>query len=130
MLLAGRVNRADLIRHFDISMPQASADISRHLDRAPHRARYDRNEKSYLVAPAFAPLFSARKPIDILDELRTSQGAPQEDRPPWAAEVPVESAVPRTERIMDIFILSALLSAVRERKMVQIEYQSFGRSQP
>lgn len=45
----GQVRRADLMREFDISMPQASADIAAFLAAEPKRVRYDVSAKTYVL---------------------------------------------------------------------------------
>ena len=51
----GRVNRGDLVRHFGISVPQASTDLARYQQLAPGNLLYDRNAKTYAAAKGFTP---------------------------------------------------------------------------
>jgi hypothetical protein len=45
----GQIRRADLIRQFDISVPQASIDIAEFMATNPPRVRYDVSAKAYVM---------------------------------------------------------------------------------
>lgn len=45
----GQVRRSDIMREFDVSMPQASNDIAVFLSRDPCAARYDVSAKTYVL---------------------------------------------------------------------------------
>lgn len=45
----GQVRRSDLIREFDISIPQASNDIAEFLAADPPNVRYDVSGKCYIL---------------------------------------------------------------------------------
>ena len=45
----GQVRRADLMREFDISMPQASNDIAEFLSANPPNVKYDVSAKAYVL---------------------------------------------------------------------------------
>lgn len=125
---ANRVNRSDLVRKFGISVQQASADLARYFELAPGNARYDRKQKTYLCERSFKPVVSLTSPQEILEELERVNGAnTQGEGAPWALDVVAERAVPRSNRTLDASVLQALLSAVRERHMVRVSYQSFSK---
>lgn len=44
----GQIRRADLMREFDISQPQASNDISAFMAADPPHVRYDVSAKAYI----------------------------------------------------------------------------------
>lgn len=44
----GKLNRRDLMEEFDISTPQASADIARYQAAHPGAMTYDKSEKCYV----------------------------------------------------------------------------------
>lgn len=48
LVLLGRVNRADLMRHFDISAAIASTDIRAFLAEHPTTMAYDKTAKAYI----------------------------------------------------------------------------------
>lgn len=45
----GGVNRSDIIDTFDVSVPQASKDLTLYQERAPHNALYDKSARRYVV---------------------------------------------------------------------------------
>lgn len=45
----GQIRRADLMREFDISMPQASQDIAEFLSAEPALVTYDVSAKTYVL---------------------------------------------------------------------------------
>lgn len=51
----GQIRRADLVRQFDISVPQASIDISEFLAANPAFVEYDTRGKTYVVSDATPP---------------------------------------------------------------------------
>lgn len=52
----GQVRRADIMREFDVSMPQASADIARFMAAQPPHVRYDVSAKAYVLDDDWAGL--------------------------------------------------------------------------
>ena len=53
----GGVNRADIIEAFDVSVPQASKDLTLYQERAPRNAIYDKSAKRYVAGNEFQPCF-------------------------------------------------------------------------
>ena len=53
----GRVNRADLMDRFGVSVPQATNDLSRYQELAPENLAYDKRAKAYLTTQTFVPVF-------------------------------------------------------------------------
>ncbi|MDE2107398.1 MAG: hypothetical protein KGL39_59935 [Patescibacteria group bacterium] len=51
----GQVRRADIMREFDVSMPQASKDIQDFLSANPAYVRYDTSGKCYVLIEDLAP---------------------------------------------------------------------------
>ena len=115
----GRVNRADLIGRFGISVPQATNDLRRYLALAPANLRYDTRQKAYLATPAFAPLFG---PPDAEAWLRAAEGGAP-------APLPVET-VPLPPRRLDPFLLRRILAARREGLALRVLYQPMDEPDP
>ncbi len=129
----GRINRSDLIERFGISVPQASGDLALYQQLAPANMRYDKREKAYLAADAFAPLFEQR-PEAYLNQLSgVAQGiiAPEES---WASDEALSAghfaAVPQATRRIAPDVLRAVLRAVRNGLDLQVSYQSMSRTEP
>lgn len=119
----GRLNRKDLMEFFGISKPQASLDIARYIELAPHNLRYERGPKVYVAEPAFTSVFPSTHPDRYLDRILASANNEAEGmgfvgwRPP-AATVPIPG------RKLDGGVLAAIITAIRENNDVFIQYQS------
>jgi predicted DNA-binding transcriptional regulator YafY len=120
----GRINRLDLVSRFGISPNQATADIKRFQALHPGALAYDTRAKTYRAGAAL-PAPDAGAASDLLRELRLiAEGmqAPDEGTlafPPAAelAEPPVRVAPPE--------VLTAVITAIRERRAFSADYQSF-----
>lgn len=120
----GRINRNDLVEFFDISMPQASADLARYTEAAPDNMEYDRSAKAFLRAKFFEPVFeqsASRAYLSELLALVTEVVEPQSSFVSWRPSV---ATLPVIGRQVDGEILMCLLQAIKEKKMVNVEYQS------
>ena len=53
----GQINRADIMRAFAISAPQASLDLRRYMATNPRRIAYDVRAKTYVQIEGTKPLF-------------------------------------------------------------------------
>ena len=67
----GGVNRADIIEMFDVSVPQASKDLTLYQERAPKNAIYDKSAKRYVASDQFQPCFLKPDPAAYLNQLRS-----------------------------------------------------------
>ena len=67
----GRINRGDLTEQFGISIPQASADLARYQEMAPHNLSYDPSLKCYLATPAYRPVFEVEDAGRYLAQLNS-----------------------------------------------------------
>lgn len=114
----GRVNRADLMRRFGISVPQATNDLRRYRELAPGNLRYDPRDKAYLTEPGFQPLFGTPSAEAWLqaDEI----GLP---------EMPVEVA-PLPSRRIDAWLLRSILAAKRGHEALRVKYQPMDEPDP
>lgn len=108
----GRINRADLMRRFGISVPQATNDLREYQARAPGNLRYDTREKAYLTEPNFRPLFDAPSAEAWLTA--GEAGA--------AASVPV-ATIPVPARRIDPWVLRRILAARRSGLAFRVLYQ-------
>jgi hypothetical protein len=115
----GRVNRADLIRRFDISVPQATNDFRRYLELAPGNLRYDTREKAYLTEPDFKPLFGTPNAEAWL----------QSGKIALAQVMPVEIA-PLPPRRINAWLLRRILAAKRAREALHVLYQPMDEPDP
>lgn len=126
----GRLNRADMTRFFQISVPQASMDIRRYIELAPANLIYDRSLRAYSATAKFAPLYPSSGAEQYMEQLlaleRQTLVPPQsliDVRPPVASvELPA--------RHVDQETLKQLLRAIAERGMLRANYQSITRDEP
>jgi hypothetical protein len=114
----GRVNRADLMRRFGISVPQATNDLRRYLEFAPGNLRYDPRDKAYLTEPGFEPLFGAPSAEAWLQADETG-----------LTVMPVEVA-PMPSRRIDAWLLRRILAAKRRHETLHVKYQPMDEPNP
>lgn len=115
----GRLNRADLMRRFGISVPQATNDLREYQARAPGNLRYDTREKAYLAEPGFTPLYGLPSAEAWLSA--GEAGAP--------AALPV-AVTPIPARRIDPWLLRRLLAARRAAVALRILYQPLDEPAP
>lgn len=119
----GRINRADLVEAYSISVQQASADFSAYNDAAPNNLLYDPRLKGYISSDSFRPLFEVSTPGAYLAELATGGGF---DEPTGKWTTPVQT-LPRLERKLDSSVVRAVLSAIRSASCIEISYHSMSK---
>ncbi len=125
----GRINRLDLVARFGVSPNQATADLKRFAELHPNAMAYDTRAKTYR-ATAAPDQPRAADAGSVLRELRLiAEGVlPAEESvlawPPSAeiAEPPVRTASAE--------ILWVVLAAIRERRALSADYQSFSTPNP
>jgi hypothetical protein len=118
----GRLNRSDLMEHFGISVPQASADIAAYTELAAGNLVYDRSARVYVASAHFAPVFPSTSAEHYLNDLLALNArvlAPEGSFVGWAPSVamavsPARSVPPR--------ILVSVVRAIRGRTAVELLY--------
>lgn len=123
----GGVNRSDIIEMFDVSVPQASKDLTLYQERAPHNAIYDKSAKRYVASPQFSPVYLKPDPDGYLSRLRSLAEGLTEPSESWIAHPPQTDIALTPRREVDSGVLQAVLGAVREGRSVEIYYQSMSR---
>jgi len=119
----GQINRADLVKHFSISVPQASADLATYDRLAQGNMSYDAKVKSYVATPAFNPRSqpSARQYLAqlqlVADEVLAKEAS-------WLGHFPPYGIVPRIRRKLEAAILRRMLHAIRHGHALEVDYQS------
>lgn len=117
----GSLNRADLTSHFGISVPQASKDISAYLNIAPDNLRYDHREKRYFPTDDFQPEFIDLNVGELLEQTL------QQD--PVNTVIGVDTLSVPTRNIRPN-LFRQVLQAIKNRKSIEIEYQSMNSNSP
>lgn len=123
----GGVNRSDIIEMFDVSVPQASKDLTLYQERAPQNAVYDKSAKRYIASPQFSPIFLKPDPDGYLSRLRSLAEGLIEPGESWLANPPQTDIALTPRREVDSGVLQAILGAVRESRSLEIRYQSMSR---
>lgn len=122
----GGVNRSDIIATFDVSVPQASKDLTLYQERAPQNAVYDKSAKRYVASSQFTPIFLKPDPDGYLSRLRSLAEGLADLGDSWIA-IPPETDIALTpRRKVDADVLKPVLQAVRENRSIEVYYQSMG----
>lgn len=120
----GGVNRSDIIDVFDVSVPQASKDLTLYQERAPHNAVYDKSAKRYVASPQFSPVFLRPDPDGYLSRLRSLAEGLADPTESWIARPPQMDIALTPRRAVDSDVLKAILGAIREKLSIDVFYQS------
>lgn len=126
----GGVNRSDIIDMFDVSVPQASKDLTLYQERAPHNAVYDKSARRYIAGPDFSPIFLRPDPDGYLSRLRSvAEGLVERDAS-WISQIPDTDIALTPRREIDAEVLREILAAVRDVRSIEVRYQSMGNDRP
>jgi hypothetical protein len=131
LLWEGRVNRSDLIKAFNISVPQSTLDFREYMDRAPGNMDYDKRLRHYFPSAAFKPIFVSDSPEGYLSQLvALNMGGEEQIHPGLIGATPSFDVLPSPERRVDRATLQHLLRAIRENLALEIHYQSLSTATP
>lgn len=123
----GRINRADLVEFFGISVPQASTDLKNYRALAPGNVDYDATRRQYVATPAFSPVFVRNDPASYLNELSALDAGLLDSNSAFVGYLPEYGVVPPVTRRIDSGKFRALLGAVRAGVDQRIRYQSMSK---
>jgi hypothetical protein len=126
----GAINRADIVEHFGVSVPQASKDLTLYQERAPGNLEYDTRGKRYVAAAKFVLRFLNPDPYVYLAQLRSVVEGSVPAHDSWIAALPTADVALTPKRDIDIEALRLILDAVREGGSVEIFYQSMNKLRP
>jgi len=126
----GSINRADIVKHFGVSVPQASKDLTLYQERAPGNLEYDTRGKRYVAAAKFVLRFLNPDPYVYLAQLRSVVEGSVPAHDSWIAALPTADVALTPKRDIDIEALRLILDAVREGGSVEIFYQSMNKLRP
>lgn len=127
---SGRINRGDLTDFFGISVPQASLDLARYIEWRPANVFYDKSSKAYLKSKEFQPLFSDKGSKDYLGNLLALTQNIIKDDECFIGWRPPCDVLPSLERLVPDQILSTVLEAIRNQRVMQVSYLSMARETP
>lgn len=126
----GGVNRSDIIDTFGVSVPQASKDLTLYQERAPNNAFYDKSAKRYVASEHFEPHFLTPDPYGYLSRLRSVAEGLIDLSDSWITQVPDTDIALTPRRDINADVLRAVLSAVRDRRSLDVLYQSMSKERP
>jgi len=116
----GGVNRSDIVSEFDVSVPQASKDLTLYQEQAPENIRYDRSLKRYFATENFKPKFIK---LDADAYLRHLTDVKCEPAGVGLSQVEADRLQVPHRRIRPD-VLRSVLTAARSEQSIEIYYQS------
>ncbi|MFZ3139482.1 helix-turn-helix transcriptional regulator [Polaromonas sp.] len=126
----GKLNRADLTKFFQISVPQASMDIRQYMELAPDNLVYDRSSRLYAATPDFSPLFKTSGADQYMTQLLALERQTLEPMQTFIEMRPPLASVALPSRHIDPAALKILLRAIAEQGKLKAHYQSIAREEP
>jgi hypothetical protein len=121
----GRFNRDDLRRHFGLSTPQVSLDISKYAMRAPDNLTYDRSSKTYVSTDRYEPVFPIRSSARrYMAELLATKTGLLEPGASFIGMAPEVDTAPSPWRTLNETTVAMLVKAIRDKLSVIVRYQS------
>lgn len=126
----GRINRSDLMQFFDISAPQASADLGLYQHLAEDNLVYDNRQRIYLATSTFKPLSKRSEATRYLNELqRLARGIVEPDES-FVGYQPPTGVVASPSRAIEANEVATLVRAIRDRVALLVRYQSMEAPEP
>ena len=126
----GRINRRDLINKFGVSVPQASADMSRYQDLAPNNLHYDPRAKFYFASKEFKPKFLNPDSDRYLANMISLSSGIMTEEECWLTNIPAYDVLPQPRRAINPERLRRVVGAIRDGLAVQVKYQSMNAPEP
>mgnify|MGYP003117220593 CR=1 FL=1 len=120
----GRFNRRDLAETFGISAQQASSDIAQYTALAPENLVYDQALKAYLRSPEYAPKLMHASAERYLLQLVAIENRWMRQEDTWFDNTPPIENVSLLRKRTDARILLHILDAIKQRRQLEIQYQS------
>jgi len=126
----GSVTRGDLMERFDISGPQASDDVAKYLLMAPGNLEFDRSRKAFVATSQFSPVFAVPDARQYLTQLLLLADDAIDPTDSWLGHKPAHAVMPRVRRRLDQETLKPVVAAIRQRRAIEIRYQSMNAPEP
>lgn len=126
----GQINRSDIMDQFDVSVPQASNDLSKYQEAAPKNLHYDFKVKKYFSTDSFKPAFITPDADSYFRQLRDDMLALKSNAAPWLSYEPEYDIVQMPKRNIDPDILRVMSESIKRGKALEIFYQSMSSEEP
>ena len=126
----GRINRKDIRDFFQISTPQATADLELYSETAKGNLRYDFREKAYVAESGFVPQYGRSHATRYLGDLyRLATGVIDADESFVGLRPPV-GVVATPARAIDSTIVAQLVRAIDQGLAFEVTYHSMSEDTP
>lgn len=126
----GRLHKSDLHERFGVSMPQSSVDIAAYQRLAPGNMAYDARSKAYLPTAQFEPKYYVPDARNYLTQLLMVADNAIPASETWLGVVPPHEAIPKVRRKLSATTLQKFVWAIREKRALQVVYQSMSSPEP
>lgn len=126
----GGINRSEIMATFDVSVPQASKDLSLYRELAPGNLTYDPSEKRYFAEKGYTPIFAETSADKYLDHLRTIADGIVDKVGAWLDSMPPVDMAITPKRGVERSVLRDVTQAIREDRSLEICYQSMNPNRP
>ena len=126
----GSINRSDIMKTFNVSVPQASKDLSLYQELAPGNMEYDFKEKRYVTQSTFKMFHLESDPYVYLSRLRLICENPETSQESWIGTPPEAEVAITPWRDISVDTLHVMLKAIRENSSVNVFYQSMSHERP
>ena len=127
LLWEGRINRAEIVDFFGISIQQASLDLARYMQAAPANLAYDKSEKVYRATDKFKAAFANSQSQAFLNQLLAVTTGTLNPTQAFMGWKPPCDVVQFPARTIHPEVLIRLLWAIRDREALEVTYQSMRR---
>ena len=126
----GRINRKDIQEFFQISTPQATADLELYGKVTSGNLRYDGREKAYVAEEGFKPQFGRSAATRYLDELYRPEEKLVGADESFVGYRPPTGVVATPSRAIDSTVVAVLVRAMRDTTALTIRYDSMSSDTP
>ena len=127
LLWEGYINRKDIIERFKVSVPQASTDLKQYKKKAPGNMLYNRRGKKYFATSKFNPVFISTDAKSYLSQINMISSGLIEKNETSIGHLPDFDILPSLDRSIGKDILKKIIMAIRDKKTIELEYQSMTR---
>jgi len=124
LMWEGTVGRKLLKEKFEISLQQATLDLTSYLDLVPKNMAYDPRQRTYVARSNFRPAFVEGEAAEYLQHLEMLHHGYRAADEIWPASVPQFDVVVASSRKIDPVTLKTVLQAIRDRHCVEVMYVS------
>jgi hypothetical protein len=122
-----RINRSDLRKVFNISVPQATADFNKYQELAPGNMLYDNRGKFYYASKDFHPKFMTPSSEQYLLRFLAVDMGIYKSENSYIGELAPICTMPTPWRRVDPAHLKKILLAIKNKYSIEIDYQSLSR---